>query len=449
MSHRIKIIKLGPIEECEMECSKFMIFTGMQASGKSTVSKVIYYFRTIKEDILRLAEQQALSPIQQPDDSFGCLRRALENFLREKFLRVFGSSYGMDNGMRLEYRFTDFCFVKVSLKADERYTTPNYVWFDFSEELKSFLERKNYVFTATELGVSDMQKQRLKSELEALFADPYSVVFVPAGRSMITLLSQQLSYIYTTMKDSQKRTLDYCTQDYIERILSLKPEFSEGLQGLAFYPRGRENALQNSLNLGLRLIDKVLRGSYRFCNGEERITIDRNHYVKINFSSSGQQESVWILNLLFYYLAQNEPVLFIIEEPESHLFPESQKYITELISLVNNSGHSMVVTTHSPYVLGTLNNLLYAAALTGQARQKAGSVIPHSLWLDHTSFCAWFVRGGRIEECMDDECHLIQNEKIDEISKTINQDFDLLMDLQIEEEEDAGQKLRTDQTEGG
>ena len=27
-------------------------------------------------------------------------------------------------------------------------------------------------------------------------------------------------------------------------------------------------------------------------------------------------------------------ILFIIEEPESHLFPESQKYITELIALI-------------------------------------------------------------------------------------------------------------------
>ena len=448
MSHRIKIIKLGPIEECTLECSKFMIFTGMQASGKSTISKVIYYFRTIKEDILRLAERQALSPLQQPDDSFNSLKRALENFLREKFLRVFGSSYGMDNGMCLEYHFTDSCFVKVSLKEDMRYPTPNYVWFEFSDELIFFLERKNRAFRATELGVPDTQKQKLKGELETMFADSYSVVFIPAGRSMITLLSQQLSYIYTTMKDSQKRTLDYCTQDYIERVLSLKPEFSEGLQGLAFYPRGRESALQNSLNLGLGLIDKVLRGSYRFCNGEERIIIDRNHYVKINFSSSGQQESVWILNLLFYYLAQNEPVLFIIEEPESHLFPESQKYITELISLVNNSGHSMVVTTHSPYVLGTLNNLLYAAVLTGGARKEAGSVIPSGLWLDRAFFCAWFVSGGRIEDCMDRECGMIQNEKIDEISRTINQDFDCLMDLQIAEEEEAGPELRTDETEG-
>ena len=34
-------------------------FTGFQASGKSTIAKVIYYFRTIKEDILELAKDQA------------------------------------------------------------------------------------------------------------------------------------------------------------------------------------------------------------------------------------------------------------------------------------------------------------------------------------------------------------------------------------------------------
>ena len=93
-----------------------------------------------------------------------------------------------------------------------------------------------------------------------------------------------------------------------------------------------------------------------------------NKYVKINFSSSGQQECVWILNLLFYYIVQQKEILFIIEEPESHLFPESQKYITELIALVNNCGHSIVLTTHSPYVLGTLNNLLKLPTL------KMGSV---------------------------------------------------------------------------
>lgn len=56
--HKFAVHHLGPIEQCELNCSPFMIFTGFQASGKSTVAKIIYYFRTIKEDILQLAEEQ-------------------------------------------------------------------------------------------------------------------------------------------------------------------------------------------------------------------------------------------------------------------------------------------------------------------------------------------------------------------------------------------------------
>ena len=40
-----------------------------------------------------------------------------------------------------------------------------------------------------------------------------------------------------------------------------------------------------------------------------------------------------------------------------------------------------------------------------------------------------------LEGCMDDEIHMIRNEKIDEISKVINRDFDRLLDLQEEEKE--------------
>lgn len=165
--------------------------------------------------------------------------------------------------------------------------------------------------------------------------------------------------------------------------------------------------------------------------------LDDGKYVKINFSSSGQQESVWILNLLFYYLLQQNPILFIIEEPESHLFPESQKYITELIALVNNCNHSVVLTTHSPYVLGTLNNLLYVHNIQSQYLEKADDIIPKSLWLDSNNFNSWFVKNGTIENCMDSEIHMIQNEKIDEISRVINNDFDELLELQNIEGKDV------------
>lgn len=254
---------------------------------------------------------------------------------------------------------------------------------------------------------------------------------------MITLLSQQLSYIYATMDSVQKRSLDYCTKDYLERILRIKPEFSEGLQGLASYSTGKITLSSKLLKRALKLIEDILRGSYRYSNGEEQIVLENGKYVKINFSSSGQQECVWILNLLFYYLLQQNQTLFIIEEPESHLFPESQKYITELIALVSNCKHSVVLTTHSPYVLGTLNNLLYAYSLSEQCQEKVNDVIPVSTWLNDQNFDAWFVKNGTIENCMDTEIHMIQNERIDEISKVINEEFDKLLELQDADEEGA------------
>ena len=94
-----------------------------------------------------------------------------------------------------------------------------------------------------------------------------------------------------------------------------------------------------------------------------------------------------------------------------------------------------MLTTHSPYVLGTLNNLLYAHTIPGQYSKKADKIIPMSIWLDDKYFDSWFVKNGTVENCMDTEMHMIQNEKIDEISKVINSEFDELLDLQETEEE--------------
>lgn len=435
------INSLGPIETCELECSRFMTLTGFQASGKSTIAKAIYFFRTIKDDILNLAKAQALhsGSINGFETEFDVvhgttLKKGLENYLREKFLRTFGSSWGMSNEMYMKYIFTDTCFVKISLVEDVRFNSPNYIWITLSDDLKRYLKEKEHCLSATPLGVPDEELRKFRAELFEMFDDKCSVVYIPAGRSMITLLSQQVGYIYATMDDVQKRSLDSCTKDYLERILRIKSEFSGGLQGLASYAAGKNGLSPTLIKQALDLIKKVLRGTYRYSDGEEQIVLDNGKYVKINFSSSGQQESVWILNLLFYYLLQSNQVLFIIEEPESHLFPESQKFMTELIALISNCKHEIVLTTHSPYVLGTLNNLLYVKTFAEKKLEKANKVIPVFFWLDHLRFDSWFVKNGTVENCMDEEIHMIQNEKIDEISKVINWEFDELLSLQDTEE---------------
>lgn len=436
--HKLIIHKLGPIEHCELECSQFMTLTGYQASGKSTIAKAFYFFRTIKDDIIDLAKKQGFNIVSVDSSNAERnidLKRALINTLREKFLRTFGSSWSMDITMYLEYHYTASCSIKISLKEDILYFMPNYIWITLSIELRDFLEKKNNCLSMTPLGVAEQELSNLQTEVYNIFDDRCAVVYIPAGRSMMTLLSQQFNYIYATMDEVQKRSLDSCTRDYLERILRLKPEFANGLYGMAANSLGPQALSPQIVHQALELIKKILQGTYRYSNGEEQIVLDDGKYVKINFSSSGQQESVWILNLLYYYLLQQKPILFIIEEPESHLFPEAQKYITELIALVNNSKHSVILTTHSPYVLGTLNNLLYANTISDKLREKTNAIIPGILWLEYDNFHAWFVKKGTVEDCMDVEVKLIQNQKIDEISKTINEEFDQLFELQMLDEE--------------
>lgn len=56
----LRIRKFGPIENCEIDCSRFMVLTGFQASGKSTIAKSLFFFRTIKDDVCALAEERAI-----------------------------------------------------------------------------------------------------------------------------------------------------------------------------------------------------------------------------------------------------------------------------------------------------------------------------------------------------------------------------------------------------
>ena len=181
------------------------------------------------------------------------------------------------------------------------------------------------------------------------------------------------------------------------------------------------------------MIKRILHGEYRNVDGEERLQVAEDRYVKINFASSGQQEAVWILNVLFYYLLNNKKSFFIIEEPESHLFPNAQKMIAEFISLAKNGGNKILVTTHSPYILGTVNNLLYANRISKEVGEKAvGEIIHPCKWLNFEKLSAYYVETGTIKSCLDEEFQAINNEIIDGASDEINDDYDKMVELRCD-----------------
>lgn len=428
---RLKIHKFGPIQDCELELTPFMILTGAQATGKSTIAKVSYFCFSLKDVLNEQLRKHYFNGILNEDvhevEEGNWLMRNTIKRMRLNFMQIFGSTWGMDSDMSLEFEYADGYTMIVKLKKDPY--NPNYLWFEFSDKLKNkFYEWNGTVHKST---VNYEQIRLFKADILKTLDLAEEIVYIPAGRSMMTLLSGQINYMYLTMDDNQKRAIDYCTQNYLERIMGIKQRFSEGTEKMVadHMATTDEKIDLNVIRKYEELSDKILKGQYRFVGNEERLQLSDGRYVKINYASSGQQEAVWIINILFYYLLYSHNVYFIIEEPESNLYPEAQMYMTELITLVKNSGHKMLVTTHSPYVLGSLNNLLFADKIDVKKIKEVNKVLNSVKVIKNEDLSAYYLKNGSIRNIKDDG--LIENEVIDGASGMINEKFDALLEIQM------------------
>ncbi len=432
---KIIINHFGPIKHCEMEIKKFIFCTGVQASGKSTIAKSIFFFKNIRNILFAQIRKSILLYASQEESMELSVRSRLLKEIRSNFLQVFGTTWHMDTEMRVEYYYSDETAIHISLREEK--DTHNYIWVDFSSDLENFFTELDRELSNSQNSSSD-GIERIHKRIDDAFQENAEIVYIPAGRSMITLLSTQLNYIYSSMDDFQKRSLDYCTQSYLERILQLKPNFSQGPSQMIKDKMALTDEKVDKERLwdAVKLMSEILKGEYRNVEGEERLQISHDKYVKINFASSGQQEVLWILNVLFYYLLNNRKTYFIIEEPESHLFPNAQKLIAEFILLVcNKKGNQLFVTTHSPYILGTVNNLLYANKISKTVDQyKLTRIVKKNKWVSFEALAAYYIVNGEAASCTDEEFESLKNEVIDGASEMINRDFEYMIGLEEETE---------------
>ena len=431
ITHRMILNNFGPVKECEINLTDMLILSGPQANGKSTIAKAIFFFRTIKEDILDMMIRGTDGEISRK------WKGRLTKRLKDKFMQLFGSSYGMSNAMKAVYYYTDKTYIQIDLSPNYRADGgPNYINVTYSDSISRYLSNLN---KGNYENMSRTQLEYEQDRLVRLFSDEYETIFIPAGRSIITLLTMQLNYIFTTMSENQKRNIDYCTQRYVDLILRLRPSFSHGLSGAL---SDKLHLSQKSFNVALvkkteKLINEILKGRYQNENGEERLYLENSsrQYVKINFASSGQQETVWITNILFYYLLENKRVFLIVEEPETHLYPAAQKQIAELLALFMKNGNCELITTHSPYILGEFNNLIYACEIYKRGIKKVSELIDSDLYIDSENMNAYHLNNGELCDMKEESMGLIRNESIEGASADITDECDALYEISSGEEE--------------
>lgn len=435
----INLNNVGPILKADINLDNGInIVIGEQAPGKSTLAKEIYFFKKIRDFSLEFI-----------CNDFNFIGKANNRELYKDFLiyitNEYSECFGLNKNLPKDF---SICFVykegySVSVTLDDH----NYVGFKFSanleERLKETLTAVNKIYHQPEESNDDLfsifiKKQRLREEVAAhfksvlddLFCEDGDIIYIPAGRSLLAVLSEQLDVVNV-------KALDLPMHDFVRKIRELKPRFNKRLEEVVsdYFKSVKGNVKKNTdIENALKIIKKILRGEYINDEDGEKLFIDGNSWIKLLFSSSGQQEVLWILNMLFVSILENKRTFFIIEEPEAHLYPLAQRYIMEFIALTSNVTKSqMFITTHSPYILTSTNLLIHSGLVENYVKDSKNSVIEkkYRLHSDTVKSYRLSLEKKSFYSIMDDY-NFINTDEIDEVSDVINEDTDKLIRMEVD-----------------
>jgi hypothetical protein len=430
MQETISIRNFGGISRATIPLNSINIFIGKQASGKSVAAKLIYFFSHIHETVF---ESLAAG---EPHRKIGSEINAL-------FLRYFPPASWPSGTFSITYRtpsvdatgFTgpvEIPSMKVSVARNGRHGV--------RINSTSFIK---HIETIRKSLLADCMHSSapvwVKQEIKKLDGNPNHIVggqfqvvlgrvvkafggqnFVPAGRSFF---ANVVSNLFSLLSSGE--TLDPFLVEF--------GRLYERMKRAA--PPKKLTPAQNFIQTGFR---DILGGRFITDNTGEFLLHKDGRKVPLLFCSSGQQEVLPLglvlqrVYLAFAVLAPSSTTY--IEEPEAHLYPSAQRRMVEMIAAGFNSAPSsrLVITTHSPYVLASFNNLLEggAARRRGISVKRLEKVIRRYEILRPGVLSAWMFAGGTTDTLIDPSTDLIKAEALDEVSTDLAIQFDDLLDLE-------------------
>ena len=242
------------------------------------------------------------------------------------------------------------------------------------------------------MGMSDITEKLAGKHRDSLF--------IPADRNIAANYPDALKRIFYggIKSDLHTRTAarSRANLHLIARFLEKNEEFLDAFSTQNFRSLFDERAEEESEEVDKPIMEFLLKKISLILNGEYE-TIDKisqsrlfSHPTDENTTflenaSTGQQNLIRILQDAFMGMLYNEMVFRVIEEPEAHLHPTTQKHLMHIIALMRNHIDSQIVmTTHSPYLLAVLKKLLTAGRRSKKNPRAAAEMearVPKLCWL--------------------------------------------------------------------
>jgi hypothetical protein len=127
---------------------------------------------------------------------------------------------------------------------------------------------------------------------------------------------------------------------------------------------------------------------------------------------------------------------YVVEEPELNLYPSYQKALVNfLVNECTKDGDHLILTTHSPYILSSLDNLIQAGNVARkypELKAKVEKIVPAQYHLNYEEVKVYFVADGTARLIMNDEYQGIDVNELDVVSENLNEEFEKLLDLKYQ-----------------
>jgi predicted ATPase len=343
----IKIQNIGAISHVELDLNKINVIMGPQSSGKSTVAKIISYCQWV--------EKRNILDGEYKYDVFEHLldfHRLDINYFSDNSFFEYQSDYitisyqGKELKQSISLRKSNFEYQKsknIYIPAERNFvsvipnlgkyneTNDNIMSFlyDWSSAKNSFTKQKK--LPILNLGI-DFYNDDERTEPATLFLENKNKgISLRTGSSglqsvvpLIVIIEYLTNVIYTeelplSVNELEAMKRSFPSKDFADYILS-KLELTKQAET-------KENT------------QKIVAGAL------SEIFEKRRSYSATNF---------------------------IIEEPEQNLFPISQKDLIYYIfnKLNSEKNHSLLITTHSPFILYAVNNCLMGAVIADKLNEE-------------------------------------------------------------------------------
>lgn len=378
---KLIVKNFGPIKEAEIDLTKYVVFIGDTSTGKSVLAKLISIFR----------------------DSFFLLLNSNDEFeiiLKDQLIK-FNIDFDYQNSEMDYYDGNQKILVLKNHKI----------------ELVNKKQKNDYQEVLDENHTENLDKNLLSKHLEfdkktfleyvqnKVFQELCSL-YVPAERIIFSLIGDSMAGIMASNVALPECYKEFASRFEIARKILKSYSYSD------------------------------FEIEYSFNNGNNVLSVNNNKLL-LNQASSGVQSLVPML-LVFDNAILNHNLetakLFVIEEPELNLFPIKQKKLIDyLISKAQKINHKIVITTHSPYILSSLDTLMLAKNTFNEhpdLKEEINAIVSQDKWIDYDDISVYEVRNdGKVYPIKNEEYRSIDTNAIDRVSNIISEEFDKLTEL--------------------